>query len=820
MNSAQNTAQVSVAAKERLARLLASENLTVEHNPKFTTAAFDVKSRTLILPVWENMSPALYDLFVGHEIAHALWTPLVEEVKDWTKGFRAYVNVLEDVRIEKKVKRKFPGLVRPMINGYSDLVSREFFGEKAKWDSYSLIDRINLQSKLGSSVELPFTDAERAIYDRTLATESFDEVVALAREIYEAEKDRMEQSSDPDSGDEDGDSGEESDKGSDSKEKKPSKKKSKESDSGDEQDESEDSSDDASGSASGDDLDSGDGDSPSANADSESDSDGDSVDSDGEGDSPSDSSGNGKNSDQGENSDSNDSKGPKDKSGNGVGKAGSGGSTAPGEPTAITDDIFKEKEKELVSTAPYSKIVYKSVPKDEAFDLPNFVISPKFISSAVFANPAANLAKNELLADYTKFRSDNMKNVNFLVKEFEMRKAAAISARASIADTGVINTNKLHSYRWNENIFKKNTTLPQGKNHGLVLILDWSGSMSENIPGVIDQTLNLILFCKQVNIPFEVYAFSDVATPHVINSISRVSLPTSVHAEFDKLTATPHYTNKTFGYHSSKVSPSDMGVVDLINPYKVRLLNLVSSKSGKMDFLDSIRALMLIRRNAMACMSWVYGTPRTTQLPIPHFLNLGNTPLNESLILSIPVVNEFRKKNGVQIVSTIYMTDGQGSDVIRDAIKTGAWGDSTILRDHVSKKEWLVNYEISEYAQIANMFRERTGSKLVNFFLIGGDARNARYIVERLVPKEFHSKIGEVKKLLNENGGMILPASIAGYDKEFVLVPEEAKAEKQTLDASVAGQSDKKIMKQFRELKKNVGKGRLVLREFVSHISV
>ncbi|SVE36499.1 uncharacterized protein METZ01_LOCUS489353, partial [marine metagenome] len=60
--------------KSLLAKLLATENVTVEHG-NYPTAAFDVKNRVLKLPVWKEMSGSLYDLMVLHEVGHALWTP-------------------------------------------------------------------------------------------------------------------------------------------------------------------------------------------------------------------------------------------------------------------------------------------------------------------------------------------------------------------------------------------------------------------------------------------------------------------------------------------------------------------------------------------------------------------------------------------------------------------------------------------------------------------------------------------------------------------------------------------------------------------------
>ena len=69
--------------KGNLARLLATENLIVEHRRSAPTASFDVERRVLTLPAWDRASSVVYDLLVGHEVGHALFTPNL----DWTKEY-------------------------------------------------------------------------------------------------------------------------------------------------------------------------------------------------------------------------------------------------------------------------------------------------------------------------------------------------------------------------------------------------------------------------------------------------------------------------------------------------------------------------------------------------------------------------------------------------------------------------------------------------------------------------------------------------------------------------------------------------------------
>ena len=67
---------------------------------------FDVVNRNLILPTWENMGEAVYDMLVGHEVGHALFTPTdIDHLDKIIKGIDAenevgvktLLNIVEDV---------------------------------------------------------------------------------------------------------------------------------------------------------------------------------------------------------------------------------------------------------------------------------------------------------------------------------------------------------------------------------------------------------------------------------------------------------------------------------------------------------------------------------------------------------------------------------------------------------------------------------------------------------------------------------------------------------------------------------------------------
>ena len=155
--------------KGTLAKLLATENLIVEHKV-VETASFDVDKRVLVLPIWDT-TERVYNLLVGHEVGHALFTPN-EEWRNLDCP-QSYVNVTEDARIEKLMKRKFPGLAKDFFQGYQQLNAGDFFRiQNIDVEEMNLIDRINLHYKIGSYEMIPFNDAEAPFRDAVGAAET------------------------------------------------------------------------------------------------------------------------------------------------------------------------------------------------------------------------------------------------------------------------------------------------------------------------------------------------------------------------------------------------------------------------------------------------------------------------------------------------------------------------------------------------------------------------------------------------------------------------------------------------------------------------
>src|SRR5210317_1956881 len=231
--------------------------------------------------------------------------------------------------------------------------------------------------------------------------------------------------------------------------------------------------------------------------------------------------------------------------------------------------------------------------------------------------------------------SENKKTVMYLVKEFEMKKSAQAYKRAQTDKTGIIDPLKLPSYKYSDDIFKKLTILPDGKNHGMMMLLDWSGSMSDVLFNTVKQLINLVEFCRKVNIPFEVYFFTSERGRYGDEDKSKGF----THNKGDWFFENFHLVNCLS--HRMNKKQADLALKTMFHM--------------GMYFEDRYTSNWRMRgydEDALAA-SENYG--------LPNRYYLGNTPLNESLIYMDKLIPMFRKKYGIEKMTFITLTDGAGN---------------------------------------------------------------------------------------------------------------------------------------------------------------
>ena len=674
---------IKTASKDILARAMAMEDIRVEHKADAPSAYFDVKNRVLGLPVWKDMDNSVYDMLVGHEVSHALHTPADgwESFVDKNGTRQMFLNVVEDARIERLIKDKFPGLKRDFANAYTKLHGQDLF-ELAERDinlDMPLIDRLNLHFKIGlfGLETIPFTADEQQYVTRMAETKTFEDVVALASDLYDLYKSEQEQEQP-----EEGEQGEQGTGGFG------------EGESGDSTESSDSDSDDdgetGQGTSAGDDEsddESGESESGDTGAESGEDS-GESMEDD---------------TDDGESAESNDTKGD----------AGEGGDDSsdlsydsyenePGAPGS-TQRSFEQGVSDMRDSNARNREYLNLV--DPVLD--NIVADWKTIE-AEWDGYHAKMGdkrqdyKVESLMEFKKFMNSSKGTVMSMVQAFQMKQAADASKRTDIAKTGVLDTVGMMKYRWSEDIFVKNEVHADGKNHGMVMYVDWSGSMTGILQDTVEQLLVLTEFCRKAGIPFDVYAFS--SNEFLANPENH-----SYHSgEYQKMME----DNRDRKFWTGQECEKDENGWDSPNgnlrPHSFSLLHFLSSDMNARQMKTALSNLWLC--TAAASHYGNYGCP--------HNLRLGCTPLNEAIVCAATQIPEFQRRHGVQIVNCVILSDGEGHGT-----GLNTYGGVGVLRDTKTGKTYECGRgRTAETDCFLDMLRDRTGANLVGIRL--HDAKN------------------------------------------------------------------------------------------------
>ena len=666
-----------VQSKSILAKLMATENLIVEQR-KTRTASFDVASRVLTVPILDdNMAPELYDLFMGHEVGHALFTPpeLLEQCQDQELTF-SVMNVIEDARIERKMKAKYPGLKQPFIIGYKDLIDRNFFNtENTDLGQLNFIDRANMYFKLGVASGIDFTNnTEKDLIEEIIATETIQDVLTTTRNVMdyliEEEKQNPEREQNQEFDEFDGD------------------------------------------------------------------------------------------------------------------EDGHGGTPDQQEIESNTDKALRENQSQLFSDDNI-EYYYGNVPyvNPKTLIINHHEAWAEYNHHKITAHPLNFRSHEKMATDteilYQTFRSDSKKVVSYLVKEFELKKNAQQLKRASIAKTGEINMDTIYSYKFNEDIFKKLTTVPNGKSHGLVLFLDWSGSMQDNLHNTVKQLLNLVLFCKQVNIPYEVYAF----------------------------------TNR---YNTAPQIPKE-GDLEMFS--NVNMVNMLSNKMTNTEFNFAVKSLLDISKNIGL---WGF---------LPDCLSLGATPLNAAIVTAMHIIPKFKKDYKLEIVNTVFLTDGDSDNSYHihykdehniNRIGTGnrefdighrnLREKSLIIRDPKSKYQETIKNVYDGRAITAaflRMLKYNTQCNIVGFYVV--NKRNNR-VLDYMFPD---SQIDIVRAEFKRDNYKIITNS--GYDEYYLLRAEGLNIDETELTLK-ENASTRGLATSFAKFSKQRTTNRVILNQFIKMI--
>ena len=342
--------------------------------------------------------------------------------------------------------------------------------------------------------------------------------------------------------------------------------------------------------------------------------------------------------------------------------------------------------------------------------------------------------------------------------------------------------------------------MPGATNHGMVMVLDWSGSMADNLRGTISQLFNLIWFCRQTRIPFEVYAFSDQ-----YNSSSRYET---------------NYTN----FKSGNIILRDM-----------KLLNLFSSNMNVKEEMEMMLNCLMVS------YQWGYPNWRENGNPIRFSskLNLGGTPLNEAIVAMMDIVPKFKSDTGVQKVNTIFLTDGASTSLsgiynYRLNKDTGEHSESSIecqtyrndLIFMITDPKTNKTYEAPQGRTgitntLLKILKDRIADMNVVGFFIAGKGKSGKVdkrTLMNLLREDSYEQIMEKVKFINKE--KYLAISQAGYDEYYILPGGNTlMTENDGLSEELVGASKAKLKAAFGKSMASKITSRQLLNKFVKLVA-
>ena len=754
--------------KNSLARLLATEDLVIEHK-KVPTAYFEVDKRRLVCPILkDDMSAQLYDLFMGHEVGHALITPADgwhDAVCEKGATYKGYLNVLEDIRIEKHIKNKYAGLRRIFYDAYKELhVDLDFFGVK-NYDVNKLafIDRINLYFKIGHKLMVEFSPEEQKLVNMMdTKMDTWEKVVKMADYLYELSKleqlqpqtDTSAQSVETSEGDGEAipqDFDEQEQEEGDAEQSLGGEQESEE-----ESEEGE--TDGKKGTEKSDDEDAEEGDEESEET----------------------------------------GEGELEKGRNLKGGEGEGGESGNAEDTpneSITDKNFRNNEDKL------HKNMDEYWDKEPAYidfnskevKFKDLVLPYKRVMSEITSSFAQQDSQYcDTLAnsrEYTqKFFDFNKNIINYMAKEFDMRKAADAYKKSMSAKTGEIDMSKIHQYLLKDDIFKRATVVPDGKNHGVIMLVDWSGSMYDAIRETYEQSIVLTMFCRRVGIPHRVYAFTDAWRENV-NEYD--------HDEVRK----------------GKFVPNN----------SLRLIELFSDKMNKRDFKESC-VVMNAQLESMCDGGYYYRGKSGSRFEAGYSHNydysLGGTPLDESLMFMRDYIADFKHNYSIDKLQFVTLTDG-------DSFRLNGMGYSNEQNIHDRRTKSTFTYRSGNYARngtdnLLKWIEETTGVDTVGFFICPNKHRDFDHAVDKFsgAYNEWDVKAEGYKLFRREGGYSVSTTDKSGY-KEFYILNKKKMgivSEDDTLDVD-AGASKQALKGAMKRMGNNKMSQRKILQHFVKKVA-
>ena len=259
-------------------------------------------------------------------------------------------------------------------------------------------------------------------------------------------------------------------------------------------------------------------------------------------------------------------------------------------------------------------------------------------------------------------------------------------------------------------------------------------------------------------------------------------------------------------YKKGEVKGYDNGTY--LDPRDFHLMNLISSRAKKNAFKELAENMMV--------MAQQMDYNRASNLHIPHGFGLGGTPLNEAILAACDIVPQFRANNNLQVVNTVFLTDGEASSM------SGGWGHNVIQN---SKRGITVDSTKGRRngmtEALLNYFRKATGGRCIGMFLTSCRTKRQYENVARgfFTHEELYSDYTIIDtKWAEWKKEHFFAADMGGYDEYFV-IDAGTKTETVELDDLDADASFTKIRNTFAKATTGRNMSRVLMNRFTDLVA-
>ena len=344
----------------------------------------------------------------------------------------------------------------------------------------------------------------------------------------------------------------------------------------------------------------------------------------------------------------------------------------------------------------------------------NFTTSP---SEAILTPRDVRQKASDALKAFQRRES---KIVGSLRQEFFRKKSASEYARSQTSKKGTLDVNKLHAYKYDDDIFQSVTRVQDAKNHGLFFLLDFSRSMNNALPSVCRHLLRLILFCEAVGIPYEAYGFTT------------------------KLVTRDHGT-------------SGKGQ---INSGHLKIFQLIRSDAPKDVITRAKEDLLLI--NGESALS--------------EGEELQLTPLTEALIVANKLVKRFKQKHNIEVPNFVLFSDGYGNGQISvrsGESQAGAFRTSSTYHGKLCGRYVTIRGgDIVDGKSVVRNIRETCGANTLCYFLTNNSSRSGKKMKREKLNELEHEHGINPKTVSNElkrNQNFWSAEDVLGFDRYVII---------------------------------------------------